>query len=227
MEFEAALQGLATLLHLLLFVYWLGGDVGVFYASRFVVDTSLTREARLTAAKIFLDLDMLPRYCMALMLTAGGLLAEFSGIRHSPWELLAIVLLGPAWVALVHLVHARQGTAAGRTLARLDVWFRLAVIAALLVSVVESLTSARLAGQEWLAAKLVIFAGLIACGLMIRRNLPPFVEGFRCLASSGPTAESDRLMREGLRHCQPWVLTIWAGLLTSAALGIFKPGLAP
>ncbi|MFZ9086446.1 MAG: hypothetical protein ACO3C6_07725, partial [Steroidobacteraceae bacterium] len=60
MEFEAALQGLATLLHLLLFVYWLGGDVGVFYASRFVVDTSLTREERLTAAKIFLDLDMLP-----------------------------------------------------------------------------------------------------------------------------------------------------------------------
>lgn len=227
MELEATLQGLATLLHLLLFVYWLGGDVGVFYASRFVVDASLTREARLTAAKIFLDLDMLPRYCMALMLTAGGLLAEFSGIRHSPWELLAIVLLGPAWVALVHLVHARQGTASGRMLARIDVWFRLAVIAALLVSVVESLASARLAGQEWLAAKLAIFAGLIACGLMIRRNLPPFIEGFRCLAADGPTPESDQLMHEGLLRCRPWVLAIWSGLLASAALGIFQPGLAP
>jgi len=226
-ELEPALQGLATLLHLLLFVYWLGGDVGVFYASRFVVDASLTREARLTAAKIFLDLDMIPRYCMALMLTVGGLLAEFSGIRHSPWQLLAIVLLGPAWVALVHLTHARQGTASGRMLARADVWFRLAVIAALLVSAIESLATGRLVGQEWLAAKLVVFAGLIACGLMIRRNLPPFVEGFRCLKTSGPTAESDRLMHDGLSRCRPWVLAIWAGLVVSAALGVFQPALQP
>ncbi len=227
MEPGTALHGSATLLHLLLFVYWLGGDVGVFYASRFVVDGSLTREARLTAAEIFVGLDMIPRYCMALMLTVGGLLAELSGIRHGAWELLAIVLLGPVWVALVHLVHARQGTASGRTLARIDIWFRVAVIAALLVSVVGSLTSERLAGQEWLAGKLLVFAALIACGLMIRRNLPPFMEGFRRLATSGPTAESDQLMREGLSRCRPWVLAIWAGLLASAALGVFKPGLGP
>ena len=49
-------HGLLLFLHILLFVYWLGGDVGVFYSSTFVTDTSLSREARLTAFKIFICL---------------------------------------------------------------------------------------------------------------------------------------------------------------------------
>ena len=218
-------QGLARFLHLLLFVYWLGGDAGVFYSSRFVVNPRLSRDARMTAAKIFLDLDMLPRYCMALMLTVGGILAEVIGITHPTWEMVAIVLLGPVWLGLVVLVHAKEGTAAGQTLKRVDVWFRWIVIASILVSVAHSHWTGRLAGLEWFSAKLVIFAFLVFCGLMIRRLLPPFVEGFRTLATTGPTPESDRLMIEGLARCRPWVLAIWAGILLSAWLGIVKPSL--
>jgi len=61
MQTMPLVSGLARFVHVLLFVYWLGGDAGVFYSSRFVVDPKLGREARLTAAKIFLELDMLPR----------------------------------------------------------------------------------------------------------------------------------------------------------------------
>ena len=49
MEPITTTHALALLAHLLLFVYWLGGDLGVFYSSRFVVDATLTREARLVA----------------------------------------------------------------------------------------------------------------------------------------------------------------------------------
>jgi hypothetical protein len=218
-------HGLARFLHLLLFVYWLGGDAGVFYSSSFVVNPKLSRDARMTAAKIFLDLDMLPRYCMALMLTVGGILAEVIGITHPTWEMVAIVLLGPVWLALVVLVHAKEGSAAGQTLKRVDVWFRWIVIASILASVAHSHWTGRLAGLEWFSAKLLIFAFLIFCGLMIRRLLPPFIQGFRTLATTGPTPESDRLMIDGLARCRPWVLAIWAGILLSAWLGIVKPSL--
>ena len=58
-------------IHILLFVYWLGGDAGVFYSSTFVVNNKLSRDARLTAFKIFINLDMLPRYCLALDADGG------------------------------------------------------------------------------------------------------------------------------------------------------------
>ncbi len=225
MEDLSLAHGLTRFLHLLLFVYWLGGDAGVFYSSRFVINPKLSRDARMTAAKIFIDLDMIPRYCMALMLTVGGILAEIMGISHPAWEMVAIVLLGPVWLGLVLAVHAKEGSAAGQTLKRVDVWFRWIVIASILVSVVHSHWTGRLDGLEWFSAKLVIFAFLIFCGLMIRRNLPPFVEGFRQLAGSGPTPESDRLMIDSMARCRPYVLLIWAGIAVSALLGILKPSL--
>ena len=76
MEEVGLAYGLVKFVHILLLVYWLGGDAGVFYSSTFVVNPSLTREARMTAAKIFIELDMLPRYCLALMLTVGGVLSQ-------------------------------------------------------------------------------------------------------------------------------------------------------
>ena len=211
--------------HILLFVYWLGGDAGVFYSSTFVINEKLSRDARLTAFKIFINLDMLPRYCMALMLTVGGILAEFVGYEHPLWQTIAIVALGPIWVWVVHTVHAKEGTDFGRMLAKGDYWFSFLIIFGLLGSVIYHWITGPLQEFTWLAAKLTIFAFLIFCGFMIRRKLPPFIEGFRTLASKGATPDSDRLMHDGIMACRPYVWAIWIGVALSAWLGIWKPGM--
>ena len=216
----------ATLLviHLLLFVYWLGGDLGVFYSSRFVVDPKLTREARLTAAKIMLDIDLIPRICLALMLTVGGLLTEFYGVEHPPLQLAAIVLLGPVWLAMVLFVHFREGTAAGHRIARIDFAFRWFMIAAICASVAWSVATGRLAAQPWIAAKLLVFAFLIFCGLMIRVGMPPFVAAFRNLAARGASDADNLQLQQSLARVRPWVFAIWAGVLLEAVIGVWKPG---
>ena len=227
MEEIGLAHGIVKYIHVLLFVYWLGGDAGVFYSSRFVLNSNLSRDARLTAFKIFVNLDMLPRYCLALMLTVGGILAEFIGYEHPMWQTIAIVALGPIWVWVVHTIHVKEGTEFGKTLATLDRYFRLFMIFALVASVAYHWTTGPLRPYPWLAAKLLIFAFLIFCGFMIRIKIPPFVEGFKVLASGGATPDSDRLMKEGMGASIPYVLLIWAGVAISALIGILKPGQGP
>lgn len=210
--------------HVLLFVYWLGGDVGVFYSSGFVIDPKRSRDARLTAFKIFAELDMLPRYCLALMLSVGGLLAYYIGVPHLPGQLPLILLLGPLWVLLVWAVHHYQGQPLGQRLTKFDFYFRCFMIVALIASVGYAYGDGRMRPYPWLAAKLLIFAFLIFCGLVIRLKLPRFVEGYKQLLASGATEESDRNMSEGLRSCRPYVLAIWVGLLAAAFIGMAKPG---
>jgi hypothetical protein len=217
-------HGVFKYIHILLFVYWLGGDAGVFYSSTFVTNTKLSREARLTAFKIFINLDMLPRYCLALMLTVGGILAEFIGYEHPMWQTVAIVALGPIWVWVVHTIHAREGSEFGKTLATWDRRFRVFMIIAIIASVAYHWTTGPLQPYPWLAAKLLIFAFLIFCGFMIRLKIPPFIEGFKVMAASGATPESDRKMIDGMGACRPYVLLIWAGVAISALLGVLKPG---
>ncbi|MCE7901984.1 MAG: hypothetical protein DYH20_04815 [Gammaproteobacteria bacterium PRO9] len=212
--------------HILLFVYWLGGDAGVFYSSTFVVNEKLTREARLTAFKIFVNLDMLPRYCLALMLTIGGILSEYVGYEHPLWQMAGIVALGPIWVIVIYLVHAREGTAFGKVLAQGDYWFRFVLIFALPISVVYHWVTGPLKPFPWIAAKLLIFSFLIFCGFMIRKKLPPFIEGFRMMAGQGVTPESNHKLLSGLMAVRPYVWAIWAGVALSAFLGVWKPGMA-
>ena len=123
------------ILHLLLFCYWLGGDIGVFYASGLAADSSLGLEGRMTAARIMLTLDIVPRLCGAVMLTVGGLLSQYAGISHPGWQLAAILLLAPLWLALELILHFRQGTPLGQAAARLDNPFKVAILIACLVSV--------------------------------------------------------------------------------------------
>jgi membrane associated rhomboid family serine protease len=158
------------------------------------------------------------------MLTVGGILAEYVGYQHEPLLLYALIVLGPVWVWVVHTIHHKEGTEFAKRLGRIDYYFRVFMIVAILASVVYHWSTGALVPYPWLAAKLVIFAFLIFCGFMIRKKIPPFIQGFRTLASTGATPESDRLMAEGMGACRPYVLAIWAGVAISALIGVLKPG---
>lgn len=214
---------LFLIIHLLLFCYWLGGDLGVYYSSGFVIDPKLSPPSRLVAAKIMVNLDLVPRICMALMLTVGGLLSE-RWLEHPTWQMAAIILLAPFWLAMVLTIHVKEGQPVAKSIARFDYWFRWVVVISIIVSVAYSFSTGRLDPAPWIGAKLLIFAGLVFCGIMIRRYIGPYAAGIHALAKGSITDPENVAMAQSLRQCRWFVYAIWVGLIVEAALGVIEPG---
>lgn len=214
---------IALLIHVLLFCYWLGGDVGVFYSSKFVVDPSLTRETRLIAAKIMLGCDLIPKICMSMMLTVGGVLSHYIGIEHPTWQLVGIIVLGPVWLGMVLVLHYMHNASFIPLLTKIDFYFRWILLATIVFSCTYSFATERLADNMWILLKLLAFAFLVFCGLMIRIKLKGFSDAYIKIIQGGYDAEDNQKMIESLSRVKPWVMTIWAVLILEAYIGIAKP----
>ena len=79
-------------------------------------------------------------------------------------------------------------------------------------------------GEHWAQAKVVLFALLVSCGIAIRINLKPFVPAFLQMMDGSGGDAANATMARCITRCRPWVWLIWAGLFTSAALGIHLLG---
>lgn len=208
---------LIQFLHLIGFAYWLGGDLGVFMSSYVVTDSQQPPAVRVSAAKLLFALDQIPRICMTLMLPLGIHLAWRMGALPVSGTMIAVFwLIALAWLANVIILHKSPG---GPT-ATLDLGFRASLSLILLGVGLGSLLFDAVAMPYWVAAKLAIFGGLIACGLLVRIQLRPFGPAFARIASGDGTAEDDAAIQRSLGKTRPIVITIWLGLLVSAALGI-------
>lgn len=217
---------LLLLAHLVLFAYWLGADVGVYYASYRVCDPALGVEARRTALRIMLWIDMIPRYCLVLILPVGIALATGSGALalDAAW-LPAIGLAALAWLALVWAIHHHQQRPIASTLRRVDAGVRIAVIAGTLLGGALGLAGAGPVGARWLAAKLLLYGVIVGCGLMIRVAIQPFATAFVEIVQHGSTPERESRLAVAIGRARPFVLVIWAALVVLAYLGAVKPAL--
>lgn len=215
---------LLLLIHLTLFAYWLGGDLGVFYSSGFVVNPELSRETRLTAATIMLGCDLVPRICMSLMLTVGGLLSMYVGVEHLDWQLVLIILLGPLWLAMVLVLHFKHNAPFIPALTKFDFCFRWFLIASIIVSCIYAYSTERLVDTPWIIGKLLVFAFCVFCGLMIRIKIKGFVNTYIKIVNDSYSDEDNLAMIKSLSAVRPWVVTIWVMLVIEAWLGIAQPG---
>lgn len=209
--------GLLKFGHLLCLVYWLGADLGVFYSSYFVADEKLSPETRVSMAKLLFALDQGPRICMPLILGFGVHLGWRLGMLPTSGSLVLVTwLVCLGWLAMVVTLHARGAAAKGLT--RFDYAFRVVVVAGLSGYSVYALATGSM--LTWLAVKLLIFAGLVLSGLMVRRQLRPFGPAFAALAQGQPSDADNAAIRASLAGTRPFVIAIWAGLLVNTALGL-------
>lgn len=213
---------LLTLLHMLVAVYWLGGDLGAFYGSTFMTDPRRTVPERLMALKILNNIDMAPRTALILALPSGLTLAWAKGWLMFPAAMIVpLWVAGLGWLALAWAVHLRHG-AGGQGLRKLDLAVRYALVAGLAVTSALGL-SGGIALPLFIALKLAILTICIALGLLIRRQLGPLFPAIAAMRTNGPTAETDGAIAGVIARTRPVVLFLWILVLVASLLGIATP----
>jgi len=203
---------IATLLHLLVFVYWLGGDVGAFTASFVVTDHRQPAPVRLAAARLLGHVDMAPRSALVLTLPTGLWLAASRG-----WIEIDTAWLAAAWsIALLWLILLwRLHLASSPVLRSIDYALRAALLLGLALATWQ-------AEPLFLKAKLALLALALVVGLVIRQLITPLSPALGRLAADDAAAANPDIKR-ALRQARPLVICIWIMLVAAAWLGVTKP----
>lgn len=209
---------LVAFLHILLFAYWLGTDLGVFICSLTGRRPGVSDDARARLQEAGTLIDMAPRTCLVLMVPVGLTLAANFGSPIHGAVLGAVWVLGLAWLWLVWEVHWRHGAPIGRLYWRIDFVVRSAVMAAFLGFGAWCLITGSPISSRWLAAKMMIFGAIILCGIIVRILLlsrPP-ARAPAAAGAAAPQAGGRDLIRQV-------VLVIWVLVAAAAFLGVTKP----
>lgn len=211
-----------ALLHVLVLAYWLGADLGAFYASGIVVDDKASPASRLTAAKVLANLDMAPRTALILALPTGVSLGRAKGwFELDVTWVLALWAAAAVWLILAWAIHLKH-LSPKHPVRRLDLLIRWVVLAGLAITGVGGLAGA-VDLPLFVILKLLILAAAIALGLMIRVALGPFGPAFAEVATGSPSAEANAAIRASLAKAKPAVIGLWVLLLTAAFLGLGTP----
>ncbi|NWG72408.1 MAG: hypothetical protein HXY23_12505 [Parvularculaceae bacterium] len=214
---EAALF---ALLHLLVFAYWLGGDIGVFYSSFVLTDERRPAAGRLAAGQILNAVDLIPRLALLMALPTGLALAGARGwLDLGPAWLAAAFVAALGWALLLRRLHHDPSSTSLRLV---DLALRWAFLSALAVAGCAGLAG-MVALPAFIAAKCLVLAFCVAMGLCVRATLAPFGPAFARLASGAPDADSDRTVRRCLARARVFVVLIWIALVAAAWLGVAAP----
>ena len=211
-------------IHILLFVYWLGADLGVFLLAKAAQRSDLTFDQRVIALRMALKIDILPRLSFALMFPVGLELSAALGVvepglatRAISWSVSAL------WVVIViGLVRARE-PARARSLKHANVVLHWVLF---LVVVAIGLTSVLGHGPfpaGWLGWKILLFALIFFCGIMIDREFDPVAPAFARLATEGSKPDIEQVIKGAIDRSILWVLALYALVVVIAFLGTARP----
>lgn len=211
--------------HLLLFVSWLGGDVGVYTLGRhFRMRTRYSIEQRLALLKLLVAIDMVPRTAWALMVPVSLSVVAAGGYWAMPrWLLVLAWIVGLLWTALVWDAHAHEQTPRAARERRLE--FGLKIVLALFYLGLGGFSlaaGAPLAGA-WLAVKALLFGVIFGAATMIDVAYAPVGTQLGRLLREGSSDATELPLLATMNRTRVWVWTVYLLLLATAYLGVAKP----
>ncbi len=210
---------IVAFLHVVLFAYWLGADLGVMLCSRIARRSDLSDDARRAVRSAGHLIDMGPRTALVLMVPAGLILAsQYGSPVQGPW-LAAIAVAAAGWLWMVWTIFLQPQTPLGKLLWKIDMGWRIVLMTLFVGFGVKCLITGAPIADHWLAAKFVVFGLILMDGIYLRLVLIRMERDARAGNSPAPGAPPTALMKS--LHIA--VMIIWALVAIAAFLGIVKP----
>ncbi len=227
-EFSYTAYRSLVFVHLLLFVLWLGADVGVFVLGQHFRKRKIyTLDQRLALLKLLVAVDMTPRTAWALMVPLSLSVARMGGWWEVPGAILvAAWIAGAAWLWLVWDSHIHDQTPRAARNRKIENWVKYAICAGYLWLGVSSLVTGGPITETWLAMKATLFGVIFVAAIMIDVAFKPVGPLLVKLVTEGSSDETELPLLRTMNRTRIWVWCVYLLLLATAWLGVVKPAFA-
>ncbi|MFQ3594984.1 MAG: hypothetical protein SNJ63_02585 [Sphingomonadaceae bacterium] len=213
--------------HLLLFVVWLGGDIGVFLLGQHFRKRHLySLETRLVLLKLLVALDMGPRTAWALMVPSSLLL-----LKAGDWWplmpdhiLIAGLIIGGFWLFLVWDAHLHDQTPRAARARAIEGVLRWALAGFYLLLGALSLRNGGTPLAGFLAWKALLFGLIFVAAILIDLAFKPVGPQLMALIREGSSDATEVPLRRTMDRTRIFVVMVYALLLVISWVGVVKPG---
>jgi hypothetical protein len=213
-------------IHLLLFVLWLGADVGVFLLGQhFRKRQDYTLDQRIALLKLLVIVDLTPRTAWALMVPLSLTVSAMGGW----WDVWPAAIwfgwaIAAVWLWLVFDAHKHDMTPRAARNRKWEGWIRYLLCAGYLFLGAESLLSNHPIEPDWLAWKALLFGVIFAAAIMIDVSFKPVGPQLGKLLAEGSSDETEIPLLATMNRTRIWVWVVYVLLVVTSWLGVVKPG---
>jgi len=181
--------------HILLFVFWLGGDLGVaILGNQFRKKDDYSLQERLTILKILVINDLGPRFAWALMVASTISLVKVGGYWNIPaWGVALAWIISLGWLAAFYLG----------------------------LGILSLVTNAPLE-PNWLASKALLFGLIFIAAILIDVMFKPVGPLLMTLIEKGSSEETEAPLLATMNKSRFWVRITYLLLIIVALIGTTK-----
>lgn len=209
--------------HILLFVFWLGADLGVAILGDHFRKRSYSVQERMTILKLLVITDMGPRTAWALMIASTISLVAAGGYWAVPlWGIALAWAVSLGWMWLVWAAHLAGQTPKAATLKKAEMVLKWALAAFYLgLGGVSLLANAPLE-PNWLASKALLFGVIFVAAILIDVMFKPVGPLLMALIEKGSSDATEEPLLQTMNKSRFWVRMTYLLLVIVAFIGTTK-----
>jgi hypothetical protein len=210
--------------HVLAFVFWLGGDLGVAILGSAFRDRTKPLATRLEILRLLATVDMGPRTAWVAMVPLSITLVSVGGYWAVPlWLVVGSWVIGAIWMALTWAIHVRDPSSQTDILKTFEFWLKIAITLGFGVLGVSAIMGYGPLEANWLGWKALTFAAIFVVATMIDVAGRPVGPLLMKLINEGSSDATEVPLRRAMDTARLWVWATYVLLFVIGYLGSVKP----